>query len=189
MFNVPMLVLALLVLPLLGLEYLRWQQNYTYVGRWLLEHPAADVAMAVAWVVIYIAFLIEFVVKVTIAPSRLQYVIKNWLDVLILLLPLLRPLRGLRALRAMRGVQIARVSRVFTLRGVVMRLLRAILALILAMEIVKRIKRRFASAAGKNAPVDYAQWSKAALVSEINRLKKDNKELQNQVKSLERRDD
>ena len=41
-------------------------------------------------------FVIDFVVRLTLADQRLRYMIRHWYDVLVLALPLLRPLRLLR---------------------------------------------------------------------------------------------
>ncbi len=162
-FDVPMLILALLVLPLLGIEWLQYHHNYAYVGQAILEHPIALAATTAAMVLIWLAFLVEFVIKISIAPSRAQYAWKHWLGIVIIALPLLRPLRAARVLRA------ARTARIFTIRGVAMRILRAGIALVLGLQFVKRIQGRFRKAPPA-APLDYDQWPREALIAEIHRL-------------------
>ncbi len=49
-------------------------------------------------------FFLEFAVKFTLAPVKRTYLRRNWLDVLVLLLPFLRFLRLLRVLRATRVI-------------------------------------------------------------------------------------
>jgi hypothetical protein len=164
LFHLPMLILALLVLPVLGLEWLQSQQNYSYIGQDILEHPASRIATTLALVFIWLMFGIEFTVKISVATSRLQYAARNWLDIVIILLPMLRPLRAMGAAR------VAQLGRVYTLRGVAMKLLRTALGLMLGMEAVRRLRERFRKPAERPGPASYSQWSRAALISEIRRL-------------------
>jgi voltage-gated potassium channel len=63
---------------------------------------------------IWIVFLLEFGVRVLLAPARLAYLRRNWLTVLSLVVPALRigrlvvMARALRAARAARGVRLVR---------------------------------------------------------------------------------
>ncbi|MBA2691414.1 MAG: ion transporter [Rubrobacter sp.] len=68
-----------------------------------------------SWVV-WGLFFMEFAAKFALAPVKRRYLRKNWLDVLILLLPFLRLLRALRILRATRGLPLFRLL-VFGGRG------------------------------------------------------------------------
>lgn len=170
-FRVPMLVLALLVLPVLGIEYVQSREDWDYLGQEILEHFVMRVTVIAALVFIWLAFLIEFVVKIAIAPSRVQYAVRNWLDIVIILLPMLRPLRGARALRV---VRLGQVSRVMTLRGVAMKMVRVIIGMIIGMEAVRRFQERFRAKRNEPAPPDYTQWSRAALLAEIRRLTDEN---------------
>jgi hypothetical protein len=166
-FQVPMLILALLVLPILIAEY---------YFRNSLTHPWVPPLLEAAFFIIALAFLIEFVIKVTIAQSRWRYCLANWVDILIIVLPFLRPFRVARALR------VAQLSRVYTLRGVSLKLVRTGAAFVLGLEFAHKMKMRFVKPQPQSdAPPDYTQWSKAALISEIERLQK-------QVSELERRD-
>lgn len=51
-----------------------------------------DTAVWVTWVV----FALDFLVRVALAEDRGRYILRHWLDMLIIALPLLRPLRLLR---------------------------------------------------------------------------------------------
>ena len=82
--EVPMLVLAVAMVPLLLLPYL--------VD---LSSTLQAVFLAGNWVV-WGTFAVELVVKTYLAPSRRHYLISHWYDVLIVALPFLRPLRLLR---------------------------------------------------------------------------------------------
>lgn len=64
---------------------------------------------------IWVIFIIDFVIKFTLAPFKLRYLKQNWLTEIALLLPALRVFRAARAVRllragrAARGVRLARV--------------------------------------------------------------------------------
>lgn len=180
-FHVPMLILSLLVLPVLGVEYLQWKANESHTPFWgqqYLKEEWLTVAVGAAMVIIWLAFMIEFTVKIAIAPNRLRYAVRNWLDIVIIALPMLRPFRGIRALRAAR---IANVSRVFTLRGVVVKFARTAGAFILGLEGVRKLKTRFIKPSPvKQAPPDYRYWTKSALIEEVQRLEQENERLKKQ---------
>jgi voltage-gated potassium channel len=63
---------------------------------------------------IWIAFIVDFTVRLMLAPERLRYVRRNWLTALSLLVPALRigrllvAARALRAVRAARGLRLVR---------------------------------------------------------------------------------
>ena len=120
-FHWPMILLALAVLPLLAIE--------------LLQKPTGRIEFWVEfgfWV-IWIAFLVEFVIKIAIAESRWEYVKRNWLDVVVILVPLLRPLRL---------TSLSRTIRLFKLRGVGFKLARSVVMLFVSFEIADRLLRR-----------------------------------------------
>ncbi len=114
-FHIPMLVLAFLILPLLALEFFG---HLSPIGKALVE---------VGFWIVWLAFLAEFSIKISIAESKWQYVRRNWLDVMVLLLPLLRPLR---VLRITRGLQMGRSLRLLSLRAVGQKAITAIIFLI-----------------------------------------------------------
>jgi voltage-gated potassium channel len=63
---------------------------------WPAESPALTAACrAAAWIT-WAVFAGDFVVRIALAERRGRYVLRHWLDVLIIALPLLRPLRLLR---------------------------------------------------------------------------------------------
>lgn len=159
-FHAPMLILSLFVLPILLIEW-------SYGDRINAAHPAARWAICVSSVIIWLAFLVEFIIKVSIAESRWRYVIKNWLDIVIVALPVLRPLR---ALRVVRTAEVARVSRLFTIRGVIMKLFQTAAATVLGLEFVRRILDRFRPPQAAQQTPEYERWSQACLIAEIKRL-------------------
>lgn len=128
-FHGPMIVLALLVLPLLLLDYF-----------FVREGTGEPVSRGWMWwlvlsgmTLIWIAFTLEFVVKIAIAENRIEYLRRNWLDLIIIVIPILRPLRV---------AALARTSKVFTLRGVGFKFARYVFTLVIGLEATNRIMRR-----------------------------------------------
>ena len=150
-FHKPMLVLALLVLPVLGIEFLIRPPQFSLV--WWLN----AIAMAIIW----IAFVVEFTVKVSIAECRLEYCKRNWLDMIIIAIPALRPLRL---------ASVAKTTRVFTLRGVAMKFLRYAVTLLVGLEITERLMRRFGVQPRPDRP-DPATMTRRQLVTELKQLR------------------
>lgn len=64
-----------------------------------------------AMVVIWVAFIVEFLLKLYLAPRRLRYILHNWLTVLALAVPAFRAFRILRALRVLRVARVTSVTR------------------------------------------------------------------------------
>lgn len=62
-------------------------------------------------VVIWIAFVLEFLLKLFLAPRKWEYIKKNWLTVIALIIPGFRTLRLLRAIRVLRVSQVASTTR------------------------------------------------------------------------------
>ena len=71
--------------------------------------------LELAGTIIWVAFLLDFALKFTLAPRKWSYVKRNWLTVIALAVPALRVFRVarafavLRAARAARGVRLVRV--------------------------------------------------------------------------------
>lgn len=121
-FHWPMIILALAILPLFLIEFIQQPTGWL---QW-----AVDIGFAVIW----LAFLVEFAIKICIAESRFEYCRRNWIDIVIILLPVLRVFRIAR---------LARTSRVFRLRGVGMKFGRHVFTLVLGMETTERMLDRF----------------------------------------------
>ena len=120
-FHWPMIILALAILPLFLIEFIQQPTGWL---RW-----AVDIGFAIIW----LAFLVEFVIKVSIAESRFQYCRRNWIDIVIIFLP---------ALRIFRIARLARTSRLFRLRGVGMKFGRHVFTVILGLETTERLLER-----------------------------------------------
>ena len=95
----PMIVLGLVWLILLIVEFVRGLS------------PLLETAGTVIWIL----FILDFLLKFTLATRRWRYVKRNWLTVIALAVPALRVLRIgrafalLRAARAARGLRLVRV--------------------------------------------------------------------------------
>jgi len=105
--ELPMLVLALLFIPLLIAETAGW---------------GSRVAIDTAYFMLSALFAVEYVVKLYLAPDRWRMVRTHVLDLLLIVLPFLRPLRAARVLRLLRvGAAAARagvaVRRITARRG------------------------------------------------------------------------
>lgn len=65
-----------------------------------------------ATTLIWVLFLVDFAIRLTLAPRKLGYIRKNWLTLVALLLPALRMLRFARVLRSLarlRGLPLVRI--------------------------------------------------------------------------------
>lgn len=109
----PMLVLAFVWLALFVFEVLRGISP-------LLE------ALGIG---IWIIFILEFLLGITLAPDKLDYLKRNWLKAIALLAPALRVLRVVRVLRLARLSRLAGVTRGSRLLRVVSSLNRGMRAL------------------------------------------------------------
>jgi len=150
-FHWPMIVLALLVLPLLAIEYFFRIEHGSWT--WWLWF----IGMAVIW----LAFVVEFTIKVAIAESRVEYVKRNWLDVIIIIMPALRPLRI---------ASLAKTTRVFTLRGVAMKFARYAFTFVIGLEATERLLERVGVKIdpSRKAPEEMTRYQ---LIGEVKRLR------------------
>ena len=81
--------------------------------------PALEVALNVIWAL----FVLDFLVKFTVAPKKVVFLRSQWIILLSLLLPAFRLLRVLRAFTALRAISLVRV--LASLNGGISRLSRA----------------------------------------------------------------
>jgi len=123
--SIPMLIIALLILPVLLVEFAMVEQ--------VAKHLWLQLALGVSTGLIWFAFAGEFILMIAVAEKKLRYCKQHWLDLAIILLPLISFLRSLRVLRAARAARLARVQqltkmgRVYRLRGLAMRVFRGVL--------------------------------------------------------------
>lgn len=121
--TVPMILIALMVLPLLGVEHV-WKGQ-------IASHPVWSTLLRIGEGFIWFAFTFEFIVMLHIVEKKFQYCKTHWLDIAIILLPVLGFLRILRLGRlfqlSSRIPQLTRMMQLYNMRGLIMRLWRAVL--------------------------------------------------------------
>jgi len=123
-FSVPMIVVALLVLPVVGLEYV-WAEK-------VRDHPGLALALDIGNSLIWGVFTFEFLVMVSVADKKVRYCLQNWMDLAIVLLPLVDFLPIFRLFRLTRVLQVqhlGRMGRLYRMRGLLLKFWRAILVL------------------------------------------------------------
>jgi hypothetical protein len=131
-FHVPMLIFALLILPILAFEFVKAEE--------VRANPELALALDISVAIIWIAFALEFIIKVSSIRRPFVYSKQRWLDLAIVLVPMLEfalksfaeaaPLaRLLRMSRAMSPEQLARMGQMYRLRGLMMKGFRAFLVL------------------------------------------------------------
>jgi voltage-gated potassium channel len=128
-FSLPMIVVALMILPLLAVEH--------YWTDALAGSAPLRAAVSLATCLIWVAFAVEFFVMVSVVEKKLDYCKRHWLDIVIICLPFVAFLRFLRLGQALRLQQLSRLGRVYRLRGVTLRTWRSVLLLDLIARIVR----------------------------------------------------
>ncbi|WP_395738934.1 potassium channel protein - like protein [Prosthecobacter sp.] len=126
----PMVILTLLVLPVLGAELTG--------GETLENHPRMAFATHLTTCVIWIGFTMEFLWMIAAAPSKMAYCLKNWVNLVIILLPLVAFLRVLNLFRFTRMLRAGRLLRAYRLRGLWARLWRVVLL----FNLLERLQQR-----------------------------------------------
>lgn len=149
-FHWPMIALALCMLPILMIEF--WMPDKPFWLWWICFVGA---------IIIWLAFFIEFVVKIAIAECRFEYAKRNWIDIVIILVPVMRPLRV---------TAIARTSRIFRLRGLGLKLARYTFSIILGLEITERFLERVGVKHDRRA--DPRSMTRHQLMAEVHRLRR-----------------
>jgi voltage-gated potassium channel len=123
-FSLPMIVIAFLVLPLLAVEH-QWYHA-------IRADPILALLVDIATALIWLAFAGELFIMLAASNEKFLFCLRNWLNVLIVLLPFVEVMPALRVLRLARVLRldtVAQLARVYRLRGLLMRAWRAILLL------------------------------------------------------------
>ena len=126
----PMVILTLLVLPVLGAELSG--------GETLDNHPRMALATHLTTSVIWIGFTMEFLWMVAAAPNKLTYCLRNWINLVVILLPLVAFLRMLNIFRFTRMLRAGKLLRAYRLRGLWTRIWR----LALLFNLLDRLQQR-----------------------------------------------
>lgn len=134
-FSVPMMVIALLIMPILIVEFFLKDQVAAYGWLRMLLHVGTGV--------IWFAFAAEFILMVSIAEKKLEYCKEHWIDLAIILLPLVSFLRSLSVARTMkltnlmRVQQLSNLARAYRLRGTAIKALRVLILFDLTERILR----------------------------------------------------
>ncbi len=126
----PMVILTLLVLPVLGAEFTG--------GETLEDHPRMALATHFITCLIWAGFTVEFLWMVAAAPDKPAYCLKNWINLIIILLPLVAFLRVLTMFRFARMFRAGKLLRAYRLRGLWTRLWK----LALLFNLFERLQQR-----------------------------------------------
>ena len=126
----PMLCVTLLILPVVAVEFLLEDR--------IAELPWLGLSVHFANAVIWFFFAIELVIMLPLAERKKQYCMKNWVNVVVVLMPFLGFLRTVRLFSAVGAVHSARLVHGWRLRGVLVRMIR----IVLFFKLVERFMRR-----------------------------------------------
>jgi voltage-gated potassium channel len=129
-FSIPMLFIALLILPILAIEFI-WSQR-------VASSPALALALDLGTASIWIAFAAEFIIMSAVAEKKFHYLLRHWINLAIILLPLLAFLRGFQSIRLLRLSRASKLLKVYRLRGLGLRAWQGLVALELIEQLVHR---------------------------------------------------
>jgi voltage-gated potassium channel len=136
-FSIPMIFFALMVLPLLAVEY--------YEADRIRAEPLLALWLDIGSSAIWLAFAIELIIMVAVAERPWHYCFYHWIDVAIVLLPVIEMLPLLRLVRLgrlLRLEQLLRWGQLHRLQALVMRGWRALLLLQLVQRLMGRSLER-----------------------------------------------
>jgi voltage-gated potassium channel len=136
-FSVPLIIFALMVLPVLALEHF-WEEQ-------VHQHFWLKLALDIATSLIWMAFALEFTLSISVAEKKLAYCVQNWIDVAVVALPVIDFLPILRMLRLARLAQLnqlGQLGRLYRLRGLMFKAWRAFLLLEMLSRLLGNYKER-----------------------------------------------
>ena len=124
----PMILVALLMIPLIGIEFF-WPPTDDSVMGSILTGGTRFV---------WLAFALEFTLMISVTKAHFRYCREHWIDLVIILVPLAAGFRLLRLSKLgklARLGKVAKAGRIYRLRGLALRSYRAIILL----EVFQRI--------------------------------------------------
>jgi hypothetical protein len=116
-FSTPMIAIALFIVPILMIEMKFEEQARAAI-------PNIDFYIFLVQAFIWIAFTFEFILMFSITNEKADYCKRNWMDLVIILLPLISFFRTFRMLRILKLQQLSKAYRV---KGVFLKVRNAIL--------------------------------------------------------------
>ncbi|QDT02623.1 hypothetical protein K227x_10010 [Rubripirellula lacrimiformis] len=120
-FSIPMIAIAMLILPVLVIEF--------FLKAQVAQHTWLRLILHVGTGVIWFAFALEFILMLSVADKKLAYCKKHWIDLAIISLPVfsfMRTLQWMRATKLLKLQQLTQLARVYRLRGTAVKALRAL---------------------------------------------------------------
>jgi len=162
LFSGPMIVIALLVLPVVGAEFF-YADKIEANKNWKTFINSCGAF-------IWMAFVFEFVVMISIVAKKVRYCKQNWIDLLVVLLPLVSFMGAARLGRLLRLKQLSRTAKIYRMRGLLLRSWRAVIAL----DVIDMLLRRDPNQRVENLENQIAdrQLEIEHLRTEIERMKK-----------------
>lgn len=129
-FSWPMIMIALMILPVIGVEFL--------YSDWIAEYPRRKFFIDTCSGFIWMAFVFEFVVMFSIVEKRLPYCKRNWIDIAVIVLPIVSFAGAAPLGRLIKLNQLTRTAKIYRMRGVLLRSFRALVALDVLSKILRR---------------------------------------------------
>jgi len=132
-FSIPMIFFALMVLPLLAIEYFEADR--------IRAEPVLALWVDIGTSLIWLAFAVELILMVAVSDRPWRYCFLHWIDVVIVLLPAVEMMpvfRLLRLGRILRLEELLRWGRLHRLQALLSRAWRAFLLL----QVVQRLTGR-----------------------------------------------
>jgi len=99
--GVPLLLMALMIVPILTVEYV-WAAA-------IEASPVLRLILAIAISIIWIAFATEFIVRISAADTKWGYAFSHWVDLAVVLLPMFEFMPFLRVVRLTRLMRLETV--------------------------------------------------------------------------------
>ena len=129
-FSIPMLFIAMMILPILAIEL--------FGAKYIPLYPELGLLLNFGTSIIWLAFALEFIIMSSVAEAKLAYSAKNWINLAIILMPLIAFLRGFQVVRLLRLGKAAKAVKIYRLRGLGIRAWRGVIAL----ELIERVLHR-----------------------------------------------
>lgn len=129
-FAIPMLLVAILILPVIVAELFFNVELETSRGMALAMHALTSV--------IWFAFALEFMVLISVARKKFEYARDHWINLLIIVLPLVAFLRTLVLFKALQLAKVSKVFQTVRLRVLLTRAYRIALLLNLLERVLER---------------------------------------------------
>ncbi len=133
--TVPMLIVTLLILPVVGIEFLFKDR----IG----QMPGLMIALHLVNATIWFSFALEFILMVSVTERKIAYCKQNWINILIIVLPLIGFLRAIRLFKVLRVAKVGKILRAYRLRGLMMRVMRIALLLNLIERFMQRNPEKY----------------------------------------------